>query len=74
MPLILRALERNGDFMTLVGRDEGVKNIGTDLLWVLINGGISLVLVLLGGFFAGLTLAYVYLPLLPPIVTEGIVD
>ena len=57
MPLISRSLGKD-DFMTLVVREEGVQNLGADLLWILINGGISLVLVLLGGFFAGLTLAY----------------
>jgi hypothetical protein len=59
MPLTSRFLS-NDDFMTLGSRDEGVKSVGTDMLWVFINGCISLVLVLLGGFFAGLTLAYVH--------------
>jgi hypothetical protein len=63
MPLISRILE-NEDFMTLGVRKEAVKTVGTSLLWILINGGISLALVLLGGFFAGLTLAYVQPP--PP--------
>lgn len=58
MPLIPRSLD-NHDFMTLAVRDRWVKTLGTDLLWGLVNGGISMALVLLGGFFAGLTLAYV---------------
>lgn len=58
MPLVSRFLGKD-DIMTLAVRGEGVQNLGTDLMWVFVNGGISLVLVLLGGFFAGLTLAYV---------------
>jgi hypothetical protein len=61
MPLISRFLD-NDDFMMLVAREDELQNLRTDLLWVVVNGGISLILVLLGGFFAGLTLAYAPLP------------
>jgi hypothetical protein len=60
MPLYSRLLGQD-DFMTLVGRGDGVntRNVGAEVFVAVVNGGISLVLVLLGGFFAGLTLAYV---------------
>ena len=58
MPLLPRVLEKD-DFMTLAVRGEAPHNLGPALFWGFINGGISLVLVLLGGFFAGLTLACV---------------
>ena len=58
MPLISRLLGKD-DFMTLVVREEELQNLSTDLLWDILNACISVVLVLLGGFFAGLTLAYV---------------
>lgn len=64
MPLISRFLGKD-EFMILIARKEeeaAVQNLGTNLLWAFVNGGISLTLVLLGGFFAGLTLAYAITP------------
>jgi hypothetical protein len=59
MPLVSTLLAKDG-FKTLDVREDGVKDLGSHLLFGFLNGGISLILVLLGGFFAGLTLAYGY--------------
>jgi hypothetical protein len=57
MPLISQLFRRN-ESVGLDVRGGPLPNFGADLLWVFVNAGLSVVLVLLGGFFAGLTLAY----------------
>ncbi len=42
-----------------MGRFDFDSSVGTNSIRYYINGGLSIVLVLLGGLFAGLTLAYV---------------
>lgn len=38
-------------------RQPTTAGMGSDAVWYYLNGGLSIVLVLLGGMFAGLTLA-----------------
>jgi hypothetical protein len=55
MPHVSPILQR--DPLVFQVRDDEVLDKAANFTWFLINGGLSVVLVLLGGFFAGLTLA-----------------